>query len=248
MIDSLLLAALGLAAGLVGALTGVGGGFVIVPVLHLGLDMPLAAAVGTSLVVVTGTSLAGTAGYVRRDLVLTELALELQMGAMLGALAAARAAAAIPERVVATIFAGALTWSALMLWWRSAGAPGAELPAGGPRRCLGRGLSCLGGGAAGLLGVGGGQVHVPVLRLVLGVEIRRAVATSTLIIGLTAPLAAAVYLSRGEVDLGRAPWLLAGVLGGATLAPRLSGALPRRALEIGFSLVALYGAYRMVKG
>ncbi len=248
MAEPLLLAALGLAAGLTGAAFGVGGGFVIVPVLHLGLEVPLAIAVGTSLVVVTGTSLAGTAGYLRPDLVLTDLALELELGALAGALAAAWAAAWIPQRVVAAIFAAALTWSALLLWWRAGASGGAATPAEGARRWLARGLSPLGGMAAGLLGIGGGQVHVPILRLALGVEIRRAIATSTLMVGLTASVAAAVYLARGEVDLARAPWLLAGVLAGAAAAPRLGGLLPRRALEIGFALLALYGAYRMIAG
>ncbi len=246
MLEPLLLAVLGFAAGLAGAVFGVGGGFVLVPVLHLGFAAPLAIAVGTSLLVVTGTSLAGTAGYLRRRLVLTDLALELALGALAGALAAAWIAAWFPERVVAAVFAGALAWSAVLLGWRSGRSGGADVPAEGARRWLARGLSPLGGMAAGLLGIGGGQVHVPILRLTLGLEIRRAIATSTLMVGLTTSMAALVYLGRGEVDLARVPWLLAGVLAGAATAPRLGGALPRRALEIGFSLLALYGAYRMI--
>jgi hypothetical protein len=243
-----LLIAVGCAAGLAGAAFGVGGGFVIVPVLHLGLHVPLPIAVGTSLLVITGTSLAGTSGYLKRRLVLIDVALELQLGALAGGLAAAWAAARIPERAVAVVFAGALTWSAILLLWRRRPSGGAEAPAEGPRRWLARGLAPLGGMAAGLLGIGGGQVQVPILRLALGVEIRRAIATSTLMVGLTASTAAAVYLGRGEADLGQAPWLLAGVLAGAVLAPRLGGHLPRRALEVGFALAALYGAFRMVAG
>jgi uncharacterized membrane protein YfcA len=246
--EPILLALLGAVAGLIGALLGIGGGVILVPVLYLACDLPLIVAVGTSLIVVTGTSLAGAAGYLERDLVLTDVALELQLGAMVGALTAARAAAFVPERTVAIVFAVVMVWSALSLWWRRGRADGAEVPATGGRRWAARLLSPAGGVASGLLGIGGGLVHVPLLRLVLSIEMRRAVATSTWMVGLTASLAAAVYVTRGDADFARAPWLLAGILAGGAAAPRLAARLPRRALEIGFALAALYGAYRMVRG
>ncbi|MGH9464163.1 MAG: TSUP family transporter, partial [Thermoanaerobaculia bacterium] len=131
MAESILLAALGAVAGLVGALLGIGGGVILVPVLYLACELPLIVAVGTSLLVVTGTSLAGAAGYLERDLVLTDVALELQLGAMAGALAAARAAVLLPERMVAVVFATVMVWSAASLWWRRSRGEGGEAPARG---------------------------------------------------------------------------------------------------------------------
>lgn len=250
MAEPLLLAAglllAGAVAGLGGALLGVGGGVLVVPVLYLGLGVPLPVAVGTSLVVITGTSVAGTAGYLRRGWVEVDLAMGLQVGALAGALAAAWVAVLLAEQVVARIFAAFLVATAVNLWWRGRRDPGGEMAATGGRRRAGYALSPLGGVAAGLLGVGGGLVQVPILRLLLGLEMRRAVATSTLTVGLTASVAALVYLRRGDVEMTAAPWLLAGILAGALGAPRLLGALPRRAVELAFSALLLYAAYRMV--
>lgn len=239
------LAAVGLAAGGVGALLGVGGGVVIVPVLHLGLGLPLPVAVGTSLVVIVGTSVAGTWGYRKRGLVLVRTGVELVAAAALGALAASRWAGELSEEVVARIFAVALAGAAVYLLWRGRAVGGSETPAQGSRRFAAISLAPLAGAASGLLGIGGGLVQVPILRLVLGVEMRRAVATSTFTVGITAALAAWAYGARGEIGWEWVPPLLIGVLIGARAAPRIGDRLPRRALEWGFSALLLYGAWRM---
>lgn len=233
---------------MVGASLGIGGGVILVPALHLGFGFPLADAIGTSLLVISGTSLAGTAGYLRRDLVMLDVALELQLGTMLGAVAAALAAPLLPERVVAMVFAAAMVAAALTIWFRRGGEGGFFVPEEGSRRWGARLLSPVGGAAAGLLGIGGGLVQVPILRLVLGLEMRRSVATSTLMVGLTASVAGWIYLQRGAAVPEALPWVLLGILAGAALAPGLAWWMPRRLLELGFSAAALYGAYRMVLG
>jgi len=238
----------GLVAGMVGAALGIGGGVILVPILHLGFGFALADAVGTSLLVIVGTSIAGAAGYLDRDLVMLDVALELQVGSMLGAVAAALAAPLLPERVVAAVFAAAMVAAALTLWLRRGGEGGFFLPEEGARRWTARLLAPAGGAAAGLLGIGGGLVQVPILRLILGLEMRRSVATSTLMVGWTASVAGWIYLQRGAAAPEALPWVLAGILLGAALAPGLTVWMPRRLLELGFSAAALYGAYRMVLG
>jgi uncharacterized membrane protein YfcA len=57
-----------------------------------------------------------------------------------------------------------------------------------------------------------------------------------------------IYLQRGSAVPEALPWVLAGILLGAALAPGLTVWMPRRLLELGFSAAALYGAYRMVFG
>lgn len=246
LLTALALLLTGAFAGLVGALLGVGGGVVIVPVLHLLFDLPLAVAVGTSLVVITGTSLIGTAGYVRRGLALVELALSLELFTLGGALVASRLAAGVPEPTLRLVFAVALLTAAVSLWWRGRTDGGSVQPAAGGRLVGALGATPLVGAAAGLLGIGGGLIQVPILRLLLGLEMRRAVATSTVTVGLTASLAALAYLDRGEVEFATAPWLLAGILAGAGVAPSLTDRLPRRWLELLFTGLLLYGAWRMV--
>lgn len=231
-------------AGLVGGLLGVGGGVVVVPLLHLVFGLPLPLAVGTSLVVITGTSVAGTAGYLDRGLVDLNRAVGLEFGALLGALGASWAAPWLPEALLAYLFAAALSFTAIYLWWRSRSQDRSQVsPRGTTAAYL---LSPVAGGVAGLLGIGGGIVQVPLLRLLLGLDMRRAVATSTATVGWTASVAAAVYLRRGEVQLEAIPFLLTGILVGGASAPRVGSHLPLRLLEGGFSLLLLYAAVRMV--
>jgi hypothetical protein len=116
------------------------------------------------------------------------------------------------------------------------------------RRWLAWTLAPLGGGASGLLGIGGGLVQVPILRFALGLEMRRAIATSTATVGWTASLAALAYLRRHEVDLTAAPWLLGGILAGGWLGPVLAARIPRRGLELLFAALLLWTAWKVVQG
>lgn len=245
MASAPLLLAVGAVLGCAGAVLGVGGGVLLVPVLHLVFDVPLRIAVGTSLVVVTGTAVTAAAGYLRRGLPRRSLAMELEIGAMAGALATALVAPGVPPAVVAKLFAGALVWVAAMMWWRHRIDPGSDGAAVGWRRVAAWSASPLAGGAAGLLGVGGGLLQVPILRLLLGVDMLRSVATSTLTVGWTASVAALVYWRRGDLDLDAVPWLLAGTLIGGAGAPAIAERLPRRALESAFGLLLLYASIRM---
>lgn len=243
------LLAAGCAAGAVGSLLGVGGGLIVVPVLHLAFGVPLRVAVGTSLVVITGTSLVGTARYMRRGWTRFDLALRLELGALVGALVASRLAPRVPELAVAWIFAGVLTATALQLVFRDGRRQGDDQPTESRgRRWLAWALAPLGGGASGLLGIGGGLVQVPILRLALGLEMRQAVATSTATVGWTASLAALAYLDRGEVDLSIAPWLLAGILVGGWLGPVLAARISRRGLELLFAALLLWTAWKVAQG
>lgn len=212
----------------------------------MGFGLPLPVAVGTSLVTITGTSLAGSAGYLKRDLVRLDLAIGLGLGSLLGAVAASLLAAHVPESVLAPLFAAVMVYAAVHLFWKSHRSRDEEPPQPTPGRTRAAYLLSPGAGlTSGLLGIGGGIVQVPILRLLVGLDIRRAVATSTMMVGLNTSVAAIAYLARDEVALATVPLLLAGILAGATLAPRLGEKIPRRALEAAFSLLLLYAAVRM---
>lgn len=217
----------------------------LVPALVLLLAFPLSEAVGTSLLVITGTSLLGTLGYLRQRLVEIDLAFELEVGTLAGALVTAWLAPFLPEQVIAAVFAAVLVVSAVRFWRAPPEIARQQTP--DPRkRYRTLALTPLAGGAAGLLGIGGGLIQVPLLRLLMRLDIRRAVATSTFTVGMTASVAAIVYLRRGDVSLTAVPGLLLGIFLGATVAPWLGRRLPRRSLEIAFALLLIYLAARMV--
>ncbi|HEV8461842.1 MAG TPA: TSUP family transporter [Gaiellaceae bacterium] len=103
------------------------------------------------------------------------------------------------------------------------------------------------GGAAGLLGVGGGTLMVPFLTLAVGMSQHEAEATSLLVVLPTAIVASYVLRRKGVGDLGVA--LRIGVLGtaGGVLGALLALALPAHVLRLVFALFLALVAVRMVR-
>src|SRR5664280_3332706 len=81
------------AAGLVGALTGLGGGVVLVPLLTLGLGVDIKYAIGTALVAVIATSSGAAAAYVREGFSNVRIGLFFEIATTIGALLGAYLAA-----------------------------------------------------------------------------------------------------------------------------------------------------------
>jgi hypothetical protein len=263
----LLLIAGGIAAGAFGALLGLGGGILIVPLLTLGFGLPVREAVGASLVCVIVTSSAAASVYLQRDAANLRLGMTLEMFTAFAALMGGLVAFLVPDRVLALMFATLLLYvSATMARSRlpSAGAAVASAaPAGegaarqsltellsGPGyrvRNLGRGIlgSLLAGIVSALFGVGGGIVKVPVMNLIMGVPLRVATATSNLMIGVTASAGALIYLTRGGIDPYVAAPTAIGVFAGASLASRLADRVDTRMLRLLFVAVLLFTASQM---
>jgi uncharacterized membrane protein YfcA len=239
------LVGIGVLAGGLGALLGVGGGVVLVPALILLAGLTFSEAVATSLVCVVATSVAGSAVYLKRGVVDLPVAIELQYFTVMGAVAAGLAAAFVPATPLYFAFAALLTVTAYRMWPRER-TTNRHTPELHHPTAVAAGASVGAGVIAGLLGVGGGVLNVPILHVVLGRPFDRAVATSVLMIGVTAAAAAAVYLVRGVVDVPTAAVTLVGTLGGASVAAGIGRRLSQRLLTMAFSLLLLYVAYRMV--
>lgn len=261
MPTDLLLGLSGLLAGAFGALLGLGGGILIVPVLTLGFGMPLTAAVGTSLIAVIATSTGAAAVNVRAGRADVRLGVTLAGGTVLGASTGGLAAGVLPERVLAGLFALLLLYTAYTMGRAALGqrdghtaedaadptAPdGPDAPAYRTRRVPAAvGGSFLAGNISGLLGVGGGLVTVPLVRLVMEAPMRVAVATSNFMIGITAAAGAYAYLFRGDVDPSVAAPVVLGVAVGATAGARLAGRIRAGWLTLVFVVVLLYVAVQM---
>jgi len=267
MATGLLMIAGGTAAGAFGSLLGLGGGILIVPLLTLGFGLPLREAVGVSLVSVIATSGAAAGVYLQRHVANLRLGMTLELFTALGALAGALVAFAIPDQVLAGLFAAlSLYIAATMLRGRPTDA-GAEVvlddvPTGadgattldrmsGPGYRVrnlwpGVGGSLFAGVVSAVLGVGGGIVKVPVMNLVMGVPLRVATATSNLMIGVTASASAIIYLSRGGIDPYVAGPTVLGVFVGATIGSRTAHRVDVRALRLLFAAVLVYTAWQML--
>jgi uncharacterized membrane protein YfcA len=224
----LVLVVLGLVAGSFGAVVGLGGGVIIVPVLTLLFDMPMQTAVGTSLICIIATSSAAAAVYVQRELANIRLGMVLELGTVVGAISGAVAAARLGQAPLQILFAAFLLYATVLLWRRPAPpdlATGSVPDYEVRRYPLGIGVSYVAGTVSGLLGIGGGPIKVPLMYLAMGVPLKAATATSNFMIGVTAAASAFLYYHRGHVIPALTAPLALGVfvgsLTGARLLPRL---------------------------
>ena len=238
IVFSSLLFATSIAAGLLGALTGLGGGVVIVPVLVLLFGVDIRYAIGASLVSVIATSSGAAVAYVREGLSNIRIGMFLEVATTLGALLGAYLAAKISGHWIAIIFGVVLLYSALssLRKWPS------PLPAGqvnplaqrlelsgtypgtdGPetytaeRVPLGFGIMFGAGTLSGLLGIGSGAVKVLAMDQAMKLPFKVSTTTSNFMIGVTAAASAGIYLSRGYIDPTIAMPVMLGVLAGSLL-------------------------------
>lgn len=256
-----------LAAGFLGALTGLGGGVVIVPLLTLAFGVDIRYAIGAALVSVIGTSSGAAAAYVREGYVNVRLGIFLEVATTLGALAGATVATLVPGATLAIVFGGVLAGSAFLAV-RSHPDPvessavdplaarlrlnGSYPTLEGPRRYgvrrvpLGFVLMFGAGVLSGLLGIGAGAFKVLALDQVMRVPFKVSTTTSNFMIGVTAAASAGVYLSRGYLDPGLCMPVVLGVLPGAALGAWVLGAAHPRGLRLVFAVVLLAVAAQMI--
>lgn len=235
---TILLVMLGLFAGLVGALSGTGGGIILAPMLALYFGLPIQQAIGTSLVAVITTSAASSSVHLQRHTADIRLGMTLELATALGAAITAYLVGYINRTALEILFATFLLYGAITILRKGGKTEDAQdeivpapsgdelFPAYEPKRLpLGMGASLVAGGLSGLLGIGGGPIKVPVMYLFMGIPLIVATATSNLMMGVTAAASAFVYYRRGDILPAVAAPLVVGVfvgsLAGARLAPRI---------------------------
>jgi uncharacterized membrane protein YfcA len=242
-----------LLAGLLGSLTGLGGGVVIVPMLTLLFGIDFHYAVGASLVSVIATSSAAAAAYVREGFTNIRIGMFLEVATTIGAVSGAALAGLLPTSLLAVVLGMVLLYSAFLASQRSeehlvatpdplAGRlrlDGSYPSLRGEREYhvqhvrLGFGLMLGAGALSGLLGIGSGALKVLAMDHVMCLPFKVSTTTSNFMIGVTAAASAGIYLARGYVDPGIAMPVVLGVLVGSTIGTRVlarTASAPLRAL------------------
>ncbi len=236
------------AAGLIGALAGVGGGIIVIPALTILFGVDVRLAIGASIVSVIATSSGAAAAYVRDRMTDMRVGMFLELATTSGAVAGALLAAVVAPSFLLVLLGGVLLLSAAQQVLRlgeevppiaepSALAARLGLVGSYPDRRLGRdvpyaaqrvplGFALMGfaGLVSGLLGIGSGVLKVLAMDGAMRLPIKVSSATSNFMIGVTAAASAGIYLGRGDVDARIAAPVALGVLAGATVGARL---LPR---------------------
>jgi len=257
-------------AGVLGALVGLGGGILIVPLLTLAFGLPIQYAIGVSIVAVIATSSGAAAAYVRDHLTNLHIGLFLEIGTTIGAITGAFLAGLLAPGLLFVIFGIVLLISAIPLVFKL----GEELPRGirndrwanwlhlsssYPDKYLGKEVSYqvtrtplglammyVAGVISGLLGIGSGSLKVLAMDTIMRLPMKVSTTTSNFMIGVTAAASAGIYFARGDVPpLVAAPVAL-GILAGAFVGARLLAHLSNRTLRLIFLPVLVVLATQMV--
>jgi uncharacterized protein len=236
---------LGILSGLVGGLMGVGGGILLVPLLVQFVRMGQHEAQGTSLAFVIGAALVAVIPYYRSESLDLALAGALILGAVPGVVLGSRLAARTSPRRLRIAFGLFLLAVAVrILAAPPLGGGGHELWSLPVNVLLGLGVGIL----AGLLGVGGGVILVPLLVLGQGVDQHTAQGISLLMIVPVGIVGVWSYAREGRLPSGPLPLLLAGGAVGAILGALLAHRTAAPTLSRIFALFVLAAALQMIFG
>ncbi len=255
-----------LVAGLLGALTGLGGGIVVTPLLALAFGVDLRYAIGASLVSVIATSSGAAAAYVKEGFTNMRIGMFLEVATTVGAVTGATLATRLPASKIAIIFGIVLLCSAYASS-RPAGAHAtapsdrigtmlrldSQYPSiAGPQAYhvrgvpLGFSLMFVAGTLSGLLGIGSGAMKVIAMDQAMHVPFKVSTTTSNFMIGVTAAASAGVYLHRGYIDPGLAMPVMLGVLLGSLVGARVLPKTRTAKLRALFGLVVAVLAVEMI--
>jgi uncharacterized membrane protein YfcA len=263
---SLILLLSSVAAGLLGALSGLGGGVVIVPVLTILFRVDIHYAIGASLVSVIATSSGAAAAYVREGFSNIRVGMFLEIATTLGALLGAWLTTRVPTHSIGFIFGLVLLYSAyaslkkrhealtqkpdpLALRLKLRGSfpgPNGQLSYVAQRVPLGFGLMTLAGTLSGLLGIGSGAVKVIAMDQAMRLPFKVSTTTSNFMIGVTAAASAGLYLRSGYLAPALVMPVMLGVLLGSLIGSRLLVKAQVRTLKLVFALVIVALGIEMI--
>ncbi|HEY2459989.1 MAG TPA: sulfite exporter TauE/SafE family protein [Candidatus Acidoferrum sp.] len=256
-----------LLAGFLGALTGLGGGVVIVPLLTIVFGVDIRYAIGAALVSVIATSSGSAAAYVKEGYSNIRVGMFLEVATTVGAIAGAALALHLKVSVIAIVFGVVLLYSAyssLREHPPSTKNPGPDRIAtwmkmdssyptrNGMEKYYVRGvpagfsLMFVAGVLSGLLGIGSGAVKVLAMDKAMKLPFKVSTTTSNFMIGVTAAASAGIYLSRGYIDPGVAMPVMLGVLMGSLAGARVLAGAAVRPLRMVFGVVVAFLAIEMM--
>ena len=256
-----------LGAGFLGALTGLGGGVVIVPLLTVVFGVDIHYAIGAALVSVIATSSGAASAYVREGYSNVRVGMFLEIATTVGALTGAALILHVHVSVISIVFGLVLLYSAYSSMSERAHATAKE----GPDRVAtwlrmdstyptakglesyrvhgvpqGFALMFVAGVLSGLLGIGSGAVKVLAMDKAMRLPFKVSTTTSNFMIGVTAAAGAGVYLRRGYIDPGLAMPVMLGVLAGSLTGARVLAVARVKILRLVFSAVIAVLAFEMI--
>ncbi|MEM2007240.1 MAG: sulfite exporter TauE/SafE family protein [Sulfolobales archaeon] len=239
---------IGLLAGTLGSMFGLGGGFLMVPLLNIaGVSMKIA--VGTSATAIFFNAISATIAYARYGYIAYRAGLLISITATVSAYLGALLTRYIDVDTLRIIFGVVLLLVATRVAVMREKSGSSQLHKT-IQWDFKKYMALLGGGilaglASGLLGVGGGVVNVPLLTY-LGAVMHVAVATSSMAITLTSVSSAITHYTLGNIDVVLLALLVPTLIVGAQIGARIARRAKSQTLRRGFAIVLAFIAVRMV--
>jgi len=260
-------------AGLLGALTGLGGGVVVIPVMVLLFHINIHYAMGASLISVIATSSGAAAAYMREGYTNLRVGIFLESTAVVGALIGALLIAVVSKTFLAVLFSLIMFFSAYLTMKRREEhetyttshpwATALKLDSTYPFKNqmtpyhvqnvpLALFIMGIAGMISGLLGIGSGALKVLAMDQSLRLPYKVATTTSNFMIGITAAVSAGIYFSHGYIDPAITFPVMIGVIvgsfSGAKILPKIQNRILRIVFSIVICLIGLQMLYKALTG
>lgn len=273
--QALIFIGVGLMAGILGALLGLGGGIIVTPVITLLLGLPIQYAIAASIIAVIATSSGATIAYLKDEMLNLRVAMFLEIATTVGAVLGAVVTGLVSSQVLYFLFGALLIFSTYNMVCKLIGKKDTQRdpvpdPAAEKLRLNGTyydkasgkeieykvtnvpgGFAMMFGAglASGLLGIGSGAFKVLAMDTIMQMPLKPSTATSNLMMGVTAAASATVYFFNGALQPQIAAPLAIGILIGATIGTRIMQLLPTKILRMIFIPVIGYmGLQMLLKG
>lgn len=257
-------------AGLLGSLTGLGGGVIIIPLLTLGFGVPMHYAIGASLISVIGTSSGAAVAFVKEGFTNMRIGMFLEIGTTAGAIMGALLSGMLNPNTIGIIFASILLLTVIL---NLKGKPDHQEPVikGSLEEKLklygtfpdkgvlksysarntvpGFLMMMFAGAMSGLLGIGSGALKVLAMDNMMKLPFKVSTTTSNFMIGVTAVASALIYFQRGEIIPVIVAPVLIGVVVGSFIGSKTLMVSKTKKLKVFFAIViTILSIYMMYNG
>ncbi|WP_308004411.1 sulfite exporter TauE/SafE family protein [Chryseobacterium mucoviscidosis] len=259
-----------ISAGLLGSLTGLGGGVIIIPLLTLGFGVPMHYAIGASLISVIGTSSGAAVAFVKEGFTNMRVGMFLEIATTSGAIVGALVSGMLNPNTIGIIFASILLLTVIL---NLKGKPDHQEPiikgsleeklklfgtfpdkgvvkSYSARNTIPGFLMMMFAGAmSGLLGIGSGALKVLAMDNMMKLPFKVSTTTSNFMIGVTAVASALIYFQRGEIIPVIAAPVLIGVVVGSFIGSKTLMVSKTKKLKTFFAIViTILSVYMMYNG
>lgn len=259
-----------ISAGLLGSLTGLGGGVIIIPLLTLGFGVPMHYAIGASLISVIGTSSGAAVAFVKEGFTNMRIGMFLEIATTAGAIVGALVSGVLNPNTIGIIFASILLLTVIL---NLKGKPDHQeilipdslehklkmygtFPDKGIKKDYsarntvpGFFMMVFAGAMSGLLGIGSGALKVLAMDNMMKLPFKVSTTTSNFMIGVTAVASSLIYFQRGEIVPVIVAPVLVGVIVGSFIGSKTLMNSKTKKLKTFFAIViTILSFYMMYNG